>query len=135
MRNRRHLSSRDLPVLYRELHFDEVPADGRSDGMTMLTDYLGRSVRLTDERKQHILTHLEMMGLEQAIIRVVREPQSVVQSQSDPLVQLSYRRQMTAEFGEKWLCVAVKYMPDDPFVLTAYLTDKIKAGVSLWPKP
>jgi hypothetical protein len=28
----------------------------------------------------------------------------------------------------------VKYMTDDAFVVTAYLTDKPKAGKDLWPK-
>lgn len=28
----------------------------------------------------------------------------------------------------------VKYPPDDAFVVTAYLTDQLKPGESLWPK-
>ena len=31
-------------------------------------------------------------------------------------------------------CVVVKYLPDDAFVITAYLTETIKAGETLWPK-
>jgi hypothetical protein len=34
----------------------------------------------------------------------------------------------------KWLCVVVKYLPDDAFVITAYLTDTVKAGEIVWPK-
>jgi hypothetical protein len=30
-------------------------------------------------------------------------------------------------------CVVVKYFSDDAFVITAYLTDTIKAGEILWP--
>ncbi|HEY5299024.1 MAG TPA: hypothetical protein VIK59_14055 [Verrucomicrobiae bacterium] len=33
----------------------------------------------------------------------------------------------------KWLCVVVKYLEGDAFVVTAYLTDKPKAGEDLWP--
>jgi hypothetical protein len=33
----------------------------------------------------------------------------------------------------KWLCVVVKYAENDAFVVTAYLTDKPKAGEDLWP--
>jgi hypothetical protein len=36
--------------------------------------------------------------------------------------------------GGKWLCVVVKYLPDDAFVITAYLTETMKAGETLWPK-
>jgi hypothetical protein len=35
--------------------------------------------------------------------------------------------------GEKWLCAVVKYTTDDAFIITAYLTDKPKAGEDLWP--
>jgi hypothetical protein len=37
--------------------------------------------------------------------------------------------------GSKFLCVVVKTLDDDAFVLTAYLTDRIKRGVALWPTP
>ncbi len=32
-----------------------------------------------------------------------------------------------------YLCVLVKILPADAFVLTAYLTDKVKQGERLWP--
>jgi hypothetical protein len=36
--------------------------------------------------------------------------------------------------GDKYLCVAVKIRATDAFVLTAYLTDRVKRGVPLWPR-
>jgi len=36
--------------------------------------------------------------------------------------------------GDKYLCVVVKIMGEKAFVLTAYLTDRMKRGVLLWPK-
>lgn len=33
-----------------------------------------------------------------------------------------------------YLCAVVKVQADDAFVLTAYLTDRIKRGVTVWPK-
>ena len=103
--------------------------------MRILVDYLGRPVRLTDERRRHILAHAEMAALEMEIVRTLGEPEMVVQSRTDPAVELCHRRISTKEFGDKWLCIVVKYVADDPFVLTAYLTDKVKLGVTLWPKP
>ena len=35
--------------------------------------------------------------------------------------------------GDKWLCVVVKCLADDAFIITAYLTDKLKKGTLLWP--
>jgi hypothetical protein len=37
------------------------PDAGRCMSLIVLTDYLGRKVRLTAERRQHILQHLEMV--------------------------------------------------------------------------
>jgi hypothetical protein len=35
--------------------------------------------------------------------------------------------------GDKWLCVVTKYLDNDAFLLTAYLTNRIKQGELLWP--
>jgi len=68
------------------------------------------------------------------IERVLREPQLVRRSRSDPAVQLYYEFYTQTIVGGKWLCVVVKYGQNDAFVVTAYLTDKTKAGEDLWPK-
>lgn len=34
----------------------------------------------------------------------------------------------------KWLCVVVKYAAEDAFMVTAYLTDQLKAGETIWPQ-
>jgi hypothetical protein len=36
--------------------------------------------------------------------------------------------------GNKYLAVVVKVQETDAFVVTAYLTDKVKSGKLLWPK-
>jgi len=95
-------------------------------------DYQNRSIRLTDERLAHILDHLEMVELESQIPTVLQEPQVVRQSNSDSQVQLYYRYYEQTMVGAKWLCVVVKHLSDDAFIITAYLTDKLKQGVDLW---
>ena len=72
------------------------------------------------------------MGAE--IERVLREPQLVRRSRSDEAVRLFYEFYAQTIVGGKWLCVVVKYGENDAFVVTAYLTDKAKAGEDLWPK-
>jgi hypothetical protein len=99
----------------------------------LLFDNYGQAVRLTDERLLHILEHQEMRGVEGFIEKTLEQPQLVVQSQSDPDCHLFYRLLLRTRVGRKWLCVVVKYCPADAFVLTAYLTDKPKKGVQLWP--
>jgi hypothetical protein len=46
---------------------------------------------------------------------------------------LYYRPIQTAQFGEMWLCVVVKWREVGSFILTAYVTDKPKKGNSIWP--
>ena len=101
--------------------------------MKILRDYEGREVRLTEERLAHILEHPEMVGLEDAIGDTLAQPQRVIQSLSDPQARLYYRYYVGTRVGDKFLCVVVKVVGGDAFVLTAYLTDTIKKGQQLWP--
>ena len=101
--------------------------------MKILEDCFGRKVRLTDERLAHILDHLEMRELASEVERVLRQPQLVRRSRADEAVRLFYEFYAQTIVGGKWLCVVVKYMENDAFVVTAYLTDKPKAGEDLWP--
>jgi hypothetical protein len=96
-------------------------------------DYQIRAVRLTDERRSHILRHPEMVGLDDDIERALATPDCVVESASDSDTRLYYRHLAHTLVGPKDLCMVVKVLPDDAFVITAYLTDKVKKGRVLWP--
>jgi hypothetical protein len=54
-------------------------------------------------------------------------------SRTDVSVRLFCEFYAQTIVGGKWLCVVVKYGESDAFVVTAYLTDKPKAGEDLWP--
>lgn len=101
--------------------------------MKLLRDCFGHAVRLTDERLAHILEHIEMQGMAAEIERVLRNPKLVRRSLTDEAVRLFYEFYAETIVGGKWLCVVVKYIENDAFVVTAYLTDKPKAGENLWP--
>jgi hypothetical protein len=98
----------------------------------ILTDYAGRNIRLTDERREHILKHPEMQGMETAIADTLAKPEIVVRSLSDRASWLYHRYYRATPVGDKWLCVVVKIEVRDPFVITAYLTDKVKRGDVIW---
>ena len=100
--------------------------------MSILFDYQNRKVRLTEERLAHILAHPEMVGMETNIADTLKHPQLVRQSRSDESAALFYRFYTQIAIGDKWLCVVVKYLPDDAFIVTAYFTDKPKKGETLW---
>jgi hypothetical protein len=105
-----------------------------SERMKIFTDYVGRRVRLTPEREAHILDYPEMVELIVEVGGIVATPEQAVLSASDPTVELLYRFKRETKVGDKWLCVVVKYEHDDAFVVTAYLTDKVKRGQHLWPR-
>ena len=102
--------------------------------MKIFTDYDGRPVRLTPEREAHILDHPEMPGLLDRVGEAVSKPECAVLSTSDSMVELLYSFERGTKVGDKWLCVVVKYCIDDAFVVTAYLTDKVKKREPLWPR-
>jgi hypothetical protein len=102
--------------------------------MRVIRDYRGVPVRLTDERLAHILEHPEMVGLEEPIEATLAHPEKVIESLTDPQAQLYYRFYVGTRVGDKYLCVIVKARGEDAFVLTAYLTDRAKRGVLIWPK-
>ena len=101
--------------------------------MKLLRDYQGLTVRLTDERLEHILEHPEMVALEASIGETLVDPERVVQSLSDSSVRLFYRHYPVTSVGAKFLCVVVKMGFEDSFVITAYLTDRMKKGEIVWP--
>lgn len=82
----------------------------------------------------HILEHPEMVGLERAIEETLERPEVVVESLSDNRAILYYRYYRRTRVGDKYLCVVVKIGEQDAFIVTAYLTDRPKKGVTLWSK-
>lgn len=99
----------------------------------ILTDYRGFPVRLTEERLIHILDYPEMAMLEDKIEETLQHPEQVRKSNTDNQVILNYRYYLNTLMGDKWLCVVTKYLDHDAFLLTAYLTNRIKQGELLWP--
>jgi len=99
-----------------------------------LRDVWGNSASLTKERRAHLLEHPEMRGQEDKLAETLLEPDVVIQSQSDDTVRLFHRLYRQLTIGDKYLCVVVKYMEGDVFIITAYFTDKVKGGGVLWKK-
>lgn len=75
-----------------------------------------------------------MTGMRRALEETLQAPESVFESLSDPSARLYYRYYQRTMVGGKYLCVVVKITGGDAFVITAYLTDRIKRGKALWPK-
>ncbi|MGH7817942.1 MAG: hypothetical protein ACREOR_11185, partial [Candidatus Binatia bacterium] len=61
------------------------------------------------------MEHAELAGMEDELERVLQTPSEVRRSRSDDNVKLFYEFYARTRVGGKWLCVVVKYLPDDAF--------------------
>lgn len=103
------------------------------DGV-LFTDYADRVVRLTDERWSHILQHPEMEGQIERIQETLLEPELVIATRADESVRVYHRHYPQTPVSSKYLQVAVKIVPDDAFVLTAFFSSRQKRGRTVWPE-
>lgn len=62
----------------------------------------------------------------------MKDPDRIVRSRTDPEIELFYRHYESTPVSDKQLCVVVKTTADDAFVVTAYFTDSVKKGDTLW---
>lgn len=103
--------------------------------MKWFKDIHGRRIRLTSERQEHIETdHPEMSGQISKVQDTLKSPDMIFKSRTDETVELFYRHYDTTPLTEKYLCVVIKILGSDLFVITAYFTDTIKRGIILWEK-
>lgn len=100
--------------------------------MIALKEKFGKRVRLTSERQSHITRRPEMISQLTKIKKTLAEPEIVRRSQKDPDVYLYYRHYKRSPVSDKYLLVVVK-MTKSPFVITAFFTDRLKPGETLWP--
>ena len=90
-----------------------------------VTSSLGKTIRVTEEHWQRIVTtkHPVMAGQEELVKKALTAPDKVRRSRKDQSVFLQY-----AKADGRYGCVVVKHLNGDGFVVTAYLTDRIKIG-------
>ena len=101
--------------------------------MLILYDFQNRAIRLPDERLGHILERPEMRDQEERVAETLLSPHALIVSQHDPTVCLYHKLFDTTPVTRKYMVVAVKYLDDDAFILTAFYSTKEKKGVRVWP--
>ncbi|MGC8578650.1 MAG: DUF4258 domain-containing protein [bacterium] len=91
---------------------------------------LNVEVRTTVEYWKYLITikHPIMKGKEEIIKAVLRMPDEIRQSKIDKNVFLYYK------WLDKLYCVVVKHAEVEGFIITAYITDKVKEGALIWTK-
>ena len=76
------------------------------------------------------MKHPVMQGHEEEVKRTLRDPEEIRRSKKDPTVYLFYREERQG----RWICVVVKRLNDEGFVITTYPTDRIKEGERIWSR-
>jgi hypothetical protein len=99
-----------------------------------IKDRFGRDVRLTSEREAHILRHPELRRQIGKLEAVLQDPDVIVRSIRDPDVHLYHKHYAETPVTEKYLLVAVKVREKDSFIITAFFTDAVKKGETIWEK-
>ncbi len=90
---------------------------------------LGFSVRTTRQYWELIQRkHPEVIGKEEEVQNCLRQPESVRHSTQDQAVYLFYLSQ-----PPYYLVVIAKRLDEEGFIITSYLSDKIKEGEPVWP--
>jgi len=75
-----------------------------------------------------------MFGQIKKIEDTLSNPDIIIRSKTDSDVELFYRHYDITPVTEKYLCVVVKVLVGNLFIITAYFTDTIKRGDALWEK-
>ena len=92
---------------------------------------LGKKIRITRGYWSFIvsLKHPEIEGLENEVKKALQTPDEIRISQEDVEIYLYYHR-----LNKYRLCVVARHLNDDGFIITSYITDKVKEGVQIWKK-
>jgi len=94
-----------------------------------VTTPLGIRVRTTESYWALIRRkHPEVEEKLDLVQQTLAQPAMIRKSQEDPKVFLFYKPHLPY-----WICVVIKRLNEDGFIVTAYLTDRIKEGEPVWP--
>lgn len=101
--------------------------------MITVVDIFGKDVVITQERWKHVcLQQPELEPLMSGVRETLENPDHVKMSPSDSTVRLYYKF-FDDVFNGKFILAVVKTNKRN-FLITAYITEYIKAGEELWKR-
>lgn len=101
----------------------------------LIHDLWNRTIRLTDERLGHLETdHPEMRAQVTKIVETLSDPDRIIRSTTDAQVEMFYKHYSSTPVTTKFLCVVLKVLVDDNFIITSYFTNTVKKGEVIWEK-
>lgn len=92
---------------------------------------LGKKIRTTKEHWKIIseVKHPIIKDYEEEVKETISSPNEIRQSKKDKSVYLYYKR-----LPKYIICVLIKHLNSEGFIITAYLADKIKKGNVVWKR-
>lgn len=75
------------------------------------------------------IKHPSVLGREKEVKETLENPDFIRQTFTDKRVFLFYKK-----YKACYLCVIVRHLNGKGFIITIYLTKKIKEGKQIWPK-
>ncbi len=92
---------------------------------------LNKKVRVTKRYWSYITKakHPSVCGREEYVKKALEDPIEVRRSRRDPNVYLYY-----GLFKDKLICVVVKHLNEEGFIIIAYPTRRIASGEIVWKK-
>jgi hypothetical protein len=96
-----------------------------------VTSVLGKKIHTTKSYWEKIVTtkHPAIKGRESEVKKTLTDADEVRDSKADNTVFLYYRATKKG-----FLCVVAKHQNSSGFIITAYITEKIKEGRTIWRK-
>jgi len=73
-----------------------------------------------------------MVDQQDRIVETLMSPDLIIATETDPTVHTYHRLYPETPVTRKYLIVAVKVLPDDAFVLTAFFSRRLKKGALIW---
>lgn len=68
------------------------------------------------------------------ILETMSDPDRINRSRTDPQVEMFYKHYSSTPVTTKFLCVVLKVLLDDNFIITSYFTNTVKKGEVVWEK-
>ena len=92
---------------------------------------LNKQIRTTQNywQKITVVKHPSVRGKEKEASEVLKSPDIIRVSNSDKKVFLYYKKCL-----KNYLCVVVRHENGKGFIITVYMTNKIKEGRQIWAK-
>lgn len=92
----------------------------------IIKDKTGRSIRLTDERWQHLSKHLHIQQDAEKIKETLQNPDKITDYSYDKNIRHYYKYYKNRVSRAKYLRTIVKYLNGDGFIVTAHFVDRMR---------